>query len=238
MYFQEIDLEETHIRLRTDLKNHDLKRYIYKIRYDLKNYILRNPDFRISLEPLKIVDENLDLIVRTMHESSIKADVGPMACVAGTISELSVKYLIENDSKYSIVENGGDIAMINDEKVICGIYSNNEVLGNRIGFEISARKKPLGICTSSGKIGHSISFGQSDSVTVIADSPSTADGLATRIANSVTGNTSESRVSNALETAEEFREFFKGVLIISDENIGTVGKLPKIVETPQFDVNI
>lgn len=238
MYFENIDLEETHIRLKTDLEKQELKKYIYGLRYHLKSYISKNPEFKVSLEPLKMPDENLDLIVEKMYESSNYADVGPMACVAGTISELSLDYLIRNDSKYSIVENGGDIALINDEKVICGIYSNNEILGNNIGFEIRSRKRPLGICTSSGKIGHSISFGQSDSVTVIGKSPSVVDGLATRIANDVYGETSEDKVAKAIETAENFKEFFDGCLIISQNNIGTVGRLPKIVETPEFKVDI
>lgn len=238
MYFQEINLDQTHIRLKSDLEKHDLKRYIYKIRSDLKNYIRINPNFQYALEPLKIKEDNLDLIIKTMYESSNCADVGPMACVAGSISELSLNYLISQDTKYSIVENGGDIALINDEKVICGIYSNNSILGNRIAFEIRARKKPLGICTSSGKIGHSISFGESDSVTVISKSPSLADGLATRIANDVTGETSEDKVSNALETAENFKEYYEGILIISEDNIGTIGKLPDIVETDEFDVKV
>ena len=239
MYFERIDLEETHIRLKTDLEKQDLKKYIFTLRYKLKNYIARNPDFKLALEPIKIpTNEDLDLIVRKMYESSIRADVGPMACVAGTISELSLDYLVKKDSKYSIVENGGDIALVNDEKVICGIYSNNMVLGNNIGFEIRARKKPLGICTSSGKIGHSISFGQSDSVTVISKSPSLADGLATRIANDTYGETSEDKVARALETAENFKEFFDGALIISQDNIGTIGKIPRIVETPEFKVEL
>lgn len=238
MYFEEIDLEETHIRLKTDLKNQELKKFIFKLRYDLKQYISRNQDFLLSLEPIESYPEELPKIIERMHESSNYADVGPMACVAGTISELSLNYLMENDSKYSIVENGGDIAIINDETIVCGIYSNNEILGNNIGFEIKSRKKPLGICTSSGKIGHSISFGQSDSVTVISKSPSIADGLATRIANDVCGETSEDKVANALETAEHFKEFFEGILIISQDNVGTIGKLPKIVETPEFKVKL
>lgn len=234
MHFQEINLGETHIRLKTDLANHDLINYIYSIRSDLKSYIAKNQDFLLSMEPLRLNEENLPLIVETMHESSLKADVGPMACVAGTISELSLNYLIKNGSKNSIVENGGDIALVNDETILCGIYSNNEILGNEMAFEIRPRKRPLGICTSSGKIGHSISFGSSDSVTVISNNTSIADGLATRIANDVAGETSESKVANALETSENFREFFKGMLIICDDNIGTIGKLPKIVETKEF----
>lgn len=237
MQKEEIDLGETHIRLTTDLKSHDLKSYIYSLRSDLKSYISKNQDFLLSIEPLTLNPDDLSMIVKKMHESSVMADVGPMACVAGTISELSLHYLIENGTKYSIVENGGDIALINNKKVLCGIYSNNEILGNEIAFEIKPRKRPLGICTSSGKIGHSISFGSSDSVTVIAKSPSVADGIATRIANDVNGETSQDKVANALETSENFREFFEGLLIISQDNVGTVGRLPKIVETGEFKIS-
>lgn len=234
----QIDIGETHIRLTSDVEGHNLTDYIYQIRADLKTYIAHNEEFLLSLEPIKPNDDDLALIVEMMYESSSLAGVGPMACVAGTISELSLNYLIDKESKFSIVENGGDIALVNDRKVLCGIYSNNEILGNEMAFEIKARKRPLGICSSSGKVGHSLSFGQSDSVTVIAKSASLADALATRIANDVVGNDSESRVMNALESADKVREFFDGVLVISGDNVGSVGRLPKIVETQEFDVNI
>ena len=237
MNVSEIVIEQTHLRLKTDIDNHNLKNHIFFLRRDLKNYIFKNPDFQVSLEPIKCED-NAPLIVRKMVEASTIADVGPMACVAGTISQLSLDYLIENDSKYSIVENGGDIAIINDETVLCGIYSNNPILGNNIAFKLKPRKKPLGICTSSGKIGHSISFGKSDSVSVISKHPAIADGLATRIANEINGDNSEQKVSNGLECAEYYSEFFDGVLIISQQNVGTVRKLPKIIETTEFDVNV
>ena len=238
MNFSQIDLEETHIRLTTDLANHDLKRFIFSIRRDLKNYILRNNDFAIALKPLKIPDEDLSDIVLKMYESSRIADVGPMACVAGTISQLSLEYLINKKSSYSVVENGGDISLINDEKILCGIYSNNEILGNNIAFEIKSRKNPLGICTSSGKIGHSISFGDSDSVTVIGNSAALCDGLATRIANEVVGETNEDKVSNAAEFCDNFKQHFRGALIICGKSVATVGRLPKIVEVNEFEVNL
>ena len=198
---------------------------------------MKNEDFLLSLEPIK-AEGDLPLIVRTMVESSDIADVGPMACVAGTISELSLNYLMDNDSKYSIVENGGDIALINEETVLCGIYSKNPILGNDMAFEIKARNSPLGICSSSGKIGHSISFGEADSVTVISGSSSIGDGLATRIANEVNGETSEDKVSNGLECSENYKEFFEGILIVSQNHVGTIGKLPKIVETNEFNVRV
>lgn len=232
-----IDIGETHIRLKSDLKSHDLKDYISSIRIDLKQYIAHNKNFLLSMESIENDDDDLPYIVRKMYDSSFLADVGPMACVAGTISELSLDYLIGLNSKNSIVENGGDIAIINNRKVLCGIYSNNQVLGNNIAFEIKKRTRPLGICTSSGKIGHSISLGMADSVTVLSDSPSIADGIATRIANEVYGKSSEDKVYNALETADNYKEFFEGVLIISDDNVGTAGRLPKIVETHEFEFN-
>lgn len=235
MNFSKIDIDETHIRLTSDLASHDLKRYIFNIRNDLKNYIFRNAEFSISFEPLNMPDEDVSDIVLMMYESSIISDVGPMACVAGTISEMSLNYLIELESQYSIVENGGDIAVVNDEKVLCGIFSNNNVLGNNIAFEINKRKKPLGICSSSGKIGHSISFGESDCVTVLGNSASICDGLATRIANSAQGGSSEDRVVNALECGDDYREFFDSALIICGESVGTIGKLPKIVESKNFN---
>ena len=236
MNFSKIDLDETHIRLTTDLERHGLERFVLSIRNDLKNHILKNKDFQLSFEPVD-VDDDSPLIVRIMADSSRAADVGPMACVAGTISQMSLDYLMGMDSRYSIVENGGDIALINDTKVLCGIYSNNPVLGNDIAFEIKARRKPLGICSSSGRIGHSISFGDADSVTVISGSCSVADGLATRIANEIRGETSEDKISNGLECCENYREFFDGVLIISDEHVASIGRIPKLVETADFDVN-
>lgn len=238
MNFTQIDIDETHIRLTCDLKDCDLKYYIYSIRRELKSYINQNEDFLLSLEPVKNNEEDLPEIISKMYDSSLKADVGPMACVAGSISELSLNYLMEKGSEFSIVENGGDIALVNDTKVLCGIFSNNQVLGNNIAFEIKPNRKPLGICTSSGRIGHSISFGDADSVCVMSGSSSLSDALATRIANDVCGETSEDKVSNALEVAEDYRDYFDGVLIVSDQHIGTVGKIPKIVECKEFHVRL
>ena len=69
MNFSEIDLDQTHIRLTTDLANHELKRYVFSIRMDLENYIFKNQDFLLSLDPIE-ADDSLPLIVKTMVESS------------------------------------------------------------------------------------------------------------------------------------------------------------------------
>ncbi|MCQ2972325.1 MAG: UPF0280 family protein [archaeon] len=228
-----IDIGETHIRLTTDLENINLKNYILKLRRDLEGYILLNPEFKISLDKLDKPKEIIPAIVNLMYDASIKCDIGPMATVAGAIAGMSLDYLISLGSTNSIVENGGDIAIINSEKILCGIYSNNEILGNNIAFKLKKRKNPLGISTSSGKIGHSISFGTADSVTVLGGSPAITDGLATKIANEVSGS-----VENGLNLAENYKEYFDGILIISGEEIGTMGHLPKIIEVENFNYKV
>ncbi|MDO5848721.1 MAG: UPF0280 family protein [Methanobrevibacter sp.] len=234
MYSENIDINQTHIRLTTDIKSNDLRLLIYKIHNSLNSFINSNRDFLLSLDNLDLKVDKQEDIIGLMADSSKKADVGPMACVAGSISELCLNRLIQLGSRYSIVENGGDIAILNNKTVLCGIYSNNKVIENNIAFRIKPRRVPLGICTSSGKIGHSISFGSSDSVTVVGNSSSLADGLATRIANEVNGDNSNEAISNALEVCEDYREYFNGVLIICGDNVGTIGKLPKLVKTSEF----
>jgi ApbE superfamily uncharacterized protein (UPF0280 family) len=231
-----IYLKETRISLKTDLQNNNLENYVLAIRNDLKNYIKSNNLFLSSLKPVNI-NSNAPYIIKLMDESSKIAGVGPMASVAGTIAELSCDYLINLGSKCSIIENGGDIALINNKKVICGIYSKNNDLNTSFGFKLKPRKKQIGICTSSAKVGYSLSFGESESVTVLSNKASYSDSLATAIANEVKGNSHEESLNNALNFAESFREYFSGVLIINGELIGKVGKLPEIVSTKQFDID-
>lgn len=231
---QNIKIGQTHIKLTTDLNNIDLSQFIRRKRLELEKYILKNPDFLNSLEPLNEKIKTKSDIILLMNKTSKIADIGPMASVAGTISELSLNYLIKNGSKNSIINNGGDIALINNKKIVCGIYSNNETLNNEIAFKLKARKSPLGICSSSSKIGHSISFGQSDSVTIISKSASISDGLATSIGNEIKGTDDEDAINNGLEKAEKYKEHFIGGLLIKGENVGTIGKLPKIIKTKKF----
>lgn len=235
---ENIDINETHIMLSTDLKNHNLNQFIKNERKQLEKYIQKYPEFKLSLEKLINPNpENNPEIINLMYKTSKEVKIGPMASVAGTISELSLNHLIKQNTKTSIIENGGDIALINDKKIICGIYSNNEILRNQIGFKLKPNKKPIGICTSSGKIGHSISFGNSEAVTIISNSASLSDGLATKIANEVKGNTNQEAVENALDYSESYKDLFKGALIISGDSIGTIGKLPKLVQTEEFELD-
>ncbi|MCL2687926.1 MAG: UPF0280 family protein [Methanobrevibacter sp.] len=186
-------------------------------------------------EKLQTNNKKLPKIIELMITAANIAKVGPTATIAGTISELTLDFLIKTGSKYSIVDNGGDIAFLNnyEKKVIFGIYAGKSPLSGKIGLEFKPKKKnyPLGICSSSASVGYSLSYGRSDCVTVIANQASIADGLATSIGNKVNGKLDSAAVENGLNFAEEFEEYFIGALIIVGETIGTIGKVPKIVET-------
>ncbi|MCC7553424.1 MAG: UPF0280 family protein [Methanobacteriaceae archaeon] len=237
MYNENLMIKETNISLTTDLKDHNLNDYLLSIRGDLIEYINYNSLFLSSLKPLNNISYDVKPIIRLMNDASNIANVGPMASVAGAISEVSCNYLINLGSHYSIVNNGGDISLINNKKVTCGIFSENDYLKNSFGFKLKTRKTPIGICTSSSKTGLSLSFGESESVTVVSKKASYADSLATSIANHVKGFENEEAIQNALEIAENFKEYFDGVLIIKEGNVGTLGKLPKIVSTKPFDID-
>jgi ApbE superfamily uncharacterized protein (UPF0280 family) len=229
MITERIRLEETNILLKTDLINHKLYKFILKQRMELINYISENREFLISFEPVKV--EEGPFIVKIMARAGKIADVGPMAAVAGTISELSMKYLLNNGAKYAIIENGGDIALKTNKDVVMGLYAGTSSLSGQIGFKIKHEKTPMGICTSSGTVGHSISLGRADSATVFADEASVADALATSIANEAKGDLEQDAVQNCLDRADDFKSYFRGGMIVVGEAAGTIGKIPKLVKT-------
>lgn len=229
MIEKRIKINETNILLKTDLPNNELDSFILKQRMELISYININREFLISYEPLRV--NNAPFIVKLMARASQIAEVGPMAAVAGTISQLSMKYLLKKGAKYVVVENGGDIALKTNKDVIMGLFAGNSSLSGQIGFKIKHEKTPMGICTSSGTVGHSISFGNADSVTVFADEASVADALATSIANEAQELKEEDSVQRCLNRADDLKEYFRGVMVVVGESAGTIGKIPKLIKT-------
>jgi ApbE superfamily uncharacterized protein (UPF0280 family) len=250
LYKKRIEIEETKINLISDLTTYNdyhkdnknnigyFEGFIINQRREVKNYMKNNPMFAKTLEPYKNKEtKNTDpipKIIELMINGAKIANVGPTATLAGAIAEISLDYLIEQKSNYSIIENGGDIAFLNNynkKKVVIGIYAGNSPLSGKIGFEFKFKKKnqKFGVCSSSASVGYSLSYGRSDCVTVIAHQASIADGLATSIGNAVNGKKNEDAIENSLITAEKFKEHYIGALIIVGKSIGTIGKLPKII---------
>jgi ApbE superfamily uncharacterized protein (UPF0280 family) len=194
-------------------------RLVLKYRAKLEGYIGQHPAFLTSLEPLP-VGENAPHIIKAMAESAARVGIGPMASVAGAIAEFVGNELLAFSPEI-IVENGGDIYLKSSEKRIVGIYAGESPLTGKIGLEISGEDTPLGICTSSGTVGHSLSYGKADAVVVLSKSATLADAAATAIGNLIV---QPGDIPNGLEFANGI-DGLKGVIIIKGDRVGLWGEV-------------
>lgn len=223
---EEINIDSTHIHLKTDILNRDIKPVILENRKIVSDEIKRNPQFN-GYEPVELIEE--PLILKLMTYAGKISNTGPMSSVAGSMSQICLDYLRRYDTKYSIIENGGDIALKTNKESIISIYAGKSIYSDKIAFRIDKQKDGYGICTSSASVGHSKSFGKSDATVVFSKTASIADSLATSIGNSARGDDNEDIVNNALEYAEEYREYYDCVVIIKDDLIAKIGKMPNII---------
>jgi len=189
----------------------------------LQETIAQCPAFLHSLTPLPL-DPLAPLVVRRMLEAAAKAGVGPMAAVAGAIAQI-VGEALAPSSPFYIVENGGDCFVAADEKMTVGLYAGpSSPFTGRIGLRFTAERFPLGICTSSGTIGHSLSFGRADAITVVAGDAALADAAATAIGNLVK---SPAHINDALDAARHI-EGLQGVLVAIEDQLGLWGNMEVI----------
>jgi len=209
---------DLHIRAGRDLSaqaQEAVKRY----RADLEGYIKAHPIFLTALKPLE-VEEDAPPIVKEMAEATAEVGVGPMAAVAGAIAErVGIELLPFSDEV--IVENGGDIFLKTRRQRHVGIYAGDSAFTKKIAFSIQPEETPLGVCTSSGTVGHSLSFGYADAVIVFSPSTSLADAAATAIGNMV-------RIAEDIPDALEFAQGIKnlkGVAIIKGDKMGVWGQI-------------
>ena len=214
---------DLYIRAASNLKRKALK-LVLKYRDMLERYIEQNPLFLTTLKPIPIADD-APRIVRLMAESTAPVGVGPMASVAGAISEL-VGYELLDFTPEVIIENGGDIFIKSLRKRLVGIYAGDSPLTGKIGFEIDAEDTPIGISTSSGTVGHSLSFGKADAVVTVCRSSALADAAATAIGNVVM---SADTIADGIELAKGIPNL-RGVIIIKDDQMGAWGNI-KLCQT-------
>jgi len=199
------------------------KKSIARQRSYLEEFIGNDPFFMVTLEPYELLENDAPDIVKRMVESSSIIGVGPMACVAGAIAGFAVDAMIDAGATYAVVDNGGDICILNDVPIIVGIYAVSSLIRD-LALEIPARGKPLGICTSSGTVGPSISFGCADAATVISEDLALADAAATALGNAVHAAGSLKECFNAVD-----RPGISGALLIRGEEMALWGELPKLL---------
>lgn len=185
---------------------------LVKLRDELDLHIKIHQDFLYSLTPVE-EPEGSPEIAAMMYRASQLTDTGPMAAVAGTIAELTGRELLKSTASV-VVENGGDIWLSAPDTVIIAIYAKNLYFRNNIALKINPRQMPCSVCTSTSKLGHSLSFGKADSVTIIAASGALADAAATMTCNMVQD---ENDMETALERALSVPGVTGGLIILRDK---------------------
>jgi len=209
---------DLHIQAESNLKKKAM-RAVVKARKMIESYALIDPSFLTSLVPVK-AKEGAPAIVMEMIRAGTLANVGPMAAVAGAIAEFTGKKLMKASNEV-IVENGGDIFMHLETDSVFGIHAGDSILSMKIGVHIQCQNRPIALCTSSGTLGHSKSFGRADAATVISQSCALADAAATALGNIV--QTGED-IKSAMELGAAIPGI-TGIIIIKGENIGAWGDL-------------
>jgi uncharacterized protein len=217
----EVKIRETDLHiLATEERREQALQLVLQLRNQLEAYIAGHPEFLTSFQPLP-VDPLAPALVKAMAASAAAAGVGPMASVAGAIAEFVGKGLLAAGAGEVMVENGGDIFLKRDKDCLISIFAGSSPLSHQVGIQIPSQQLPLGICTSSGTVGHSFSFGQADAVTVLAASAPLADAAATRLGNEIN---SEGDLGKALALAPTIPDLL-GVLVIKGRQLGAWGEL-------------
>jgi ApbE superfamily uncharacterized protein (UPF0280 family) len=188
-------------------------------RQQLEAYIAGHPGFLSSLAPWP-PDPFAPPVVREMIQAAAVAGVGPMAAVAGALAARVGRQLALLSPEV-IVENGGDIFLAITHPATVALLAGKSPLSHRVGLKLDPSLSPLGVCTSSATVGHSLSFGRADAACVLAPSPALADAAATALGNRVQG---PDTIAPALEWVASLPELLGAVLIVG-EKLGAWGRV-------------
>jgi hypothetical protein len=187
------------------------------VRGEIESYISEHPEFKTSLEPLTVSKDATETI-RDMAKAGSLFSVGPMAAVAGAVAQ-SVGIVAKKTTSTLIVENGGDIFAVSDKPLTVALYAGeSSPFTDKLAFEIPA-SEGVGVCTSSGKVGPSFSFGRADAVVAIHHDAMVADAAATAIANRIK---SPEDVEPVVE-AERERALLEGLIVCMENKLGLWG---------------
>jgi ApbE superfamily uncharacterized protein (UPF0280 family) len=199
-----------------------------RLRLELESYIALRPEFASSLVPTE-ADPAAPAIAADMIAASALAGVGPMAAVAGATAERIGRALAgEFGCREAVVENGGDLWLLFEESLDISVFAGASPLSERVGVSIAPNFSPLGLCTSSGTVGPSLSLGRADAAMVAsrgfgkASGGALADAFATTLGNAVRG---PEDIEAALELVSS-REGLLSALVVAGGAMGIRGELP------------
>jgi ApbE superfamily uncharacterized protein (UPF0280 family) len=197
------------IAAETDLKE-EAERSIRQHRAELEHYIGRHPDFVTTFSPWKEPFSE-GSVVAAMVTAANMVGTGPMSAVAGSLAEVVARDLSRH-SPQVLVENGGDLYLLGTDRARVGLWAGLSPLSGRIALALDP-EGGIAVCTSSGTVGPSYSFGQSDCATVISPSGALADAAATELGNRVKA---PSDIEDALDWVLSLTGVMGAVIIIGE----------------------
>jgi len=187
----------------------------------LEKHISSHPEFRDSLTPV-VAPGGVHPLIGEMSGAALAAGTGPMSAVAGAVAEYVCRDLLsEFEADEVIVENGGDIFMKLTAPVAVAVHAGDSPLSEKIALQVKPEDTPLGLCCSSGTVGHSLSFGMADACMIACTSGALADAYATAWCNEV------KNAEMVLEVTEKAlcEPQIISVVIIAGERLGIGGQI-------------
>jgi ApbE superfamily uncharacterized protein (UPF0280 family) len=201
------------------------KESIQRSRFELELYVRANPKFLYTLTPIPAPEK--PLVAKMMTQAAQKADVGPMAAVAGAIADLAVQDMLKTGCQVAVVENGGEIMAQSNQPVDIAVAAGDEPLSKRFGFRLT--EFPIGVATSSGRFSHALSFGNAEAAIVFCKDATMADAAATAVGNAVKGDDAQAGIQAGICRGLSI-EGVEGMMIIYKGEVGTAGKIPQIIK--------
>jgi ApbE superfamily uncharacterized protein (UPF0280 family) len=227
LFKENFALKETQCTIISD-KQHAIQIAVESIKRnkrELEIYTRANPRFLYTLKPVTAPDK--PLVAKLMALAAKKADVGPMAAVAGAIADLAVEDMTREGCEVAVVEDGGEISAMSNTSIDVAVASGDEPLSKRFGFRL--KDFPIGVATSSGRFSHALSFGDAEASTIFCKTAALADAAATAVGNMVKGENVQIAIKKGISRGLSI-EGVEGVLIIYKGQVGTAGKIPQIIK--------
>jgi len=192
----------------------DLSEMAYGIVLDMRktldDFIEEHEEFGKALKPY---DPGFDapLVVKDMCSAALAAGVGPMAAVAGAFAKEVGSRLLKS-SKEVVIENGGDVWLKKKGLTTVAIYAGMSPLSMKMGITVDAYD-PIAVCTSSGTVGPSLSFGKADAAVAVSYDACLADACATRLGNEIK---KKEDIETALQTIYEIKGVVGAFAVVGD----------------------
>ena len=141
--------------------------FLHELRVRLDRYLDCDPAYLRALVPC-LPRPDAPPLLHEMAVAAATAGIGPMSAVAGAFARETGRMLRrEFGVGEVVVENGGDIYADVHRPLDVALFAGESPLSERVGLHIPGGAFPLGICTSSGTVGPSLSFGRADAVMIV-----------------------------------------------------------------------